>query len=330
VSEAERKIFFIFPGQGSQYRGMGSDLVEEFESAREIFGRASEVVGYDMAKLCFADPDDQLDLTRYTQPALITHQMACLASFQSLGGEDQAIVPVLLAGHSLGEYTALAIGGALSFEDAVRLVQHRGELMSELGQGSMLATTLDLPSAAALAAKHYCAIGGCNLPEQTVIAGEDGDLDALTEDLAARFPRKRGFRLPTEGAFHTYLMVNAARRFRGILADAEFGTLAVDVLSNYTGDVHEPNADAIRSRLFFQLFNPVRWLGCMNTALDRGVDTIVEFGGGIGKGEGPEEKRANLENIVKKTLKIREYEAVYLPAINAAGIHLAAEQLFQN
>ncbi|MCZ6476676.1 MAG: ACP S-malonyltransferase [Gammaproteobacteria bacterium] len=330
MSEAERKIFFIFPGQGSQYRGMGSDLVEEFESAREIFGRASEVVGYDMAKLCFADPDEQLDLTRYTQPALITHQMACLASFQSLGGEDQAIVPVLLAGHSLGEYTALAIGGALSFEDAVRLVQHRGELMSELGQGSMLATTLDLPSAAALAAKHYCAIGGCNLPEQTVIAGEDGDLDALTEDLTARFPRKRGFRLPTEGAFHTYLMVNAARRFRGILADAEFGTLAVDVLSNYTGDVHEPNADAIRSRLFFQLFNPVRWLGCMNTALDQGVDTIVEFGGGIGKGEGPEEKRANLENIVKKTLKIREYEAVYLPAINAAGIHLAAEQLFQN
>jgi len=309
---------------------MGSDLVEEFESAREIFGRASEVVGYDVAKLCFADPDEQLDLTRYTQPALITHQMACLASFQSLGGEDQAIVPVLLAGHSLGEYTALAIGGALSFEDAVRLVQHRGELMSELGQGSMLATTLDLPSAAALAAKHYCVIGGCNLPEQTVIAGEDGDLDALTEDLAARFPRKRGFRLPTEGAFHTYLMVNAARRFRGILADAEFGTLAVDVLSNYTGDVHEPNADAIRSRLFFQLFNPVRWLGCMNTALDQGVDTIVEFGGGIGKGESPEEKRANLENIVKKTLKIREYEAVYLPAINAAGIHLAAEQLFQN
>ncbi len=309
---------------------MGSDLVEEFESAREIFGRASEVVGYDMAKLCFADPDEQLDLTRYTQPALITHQMACLASFQSLGGEDQAIVPVLLAGHSLGEYTALAIGGALSFEDAVRLVQHRGELMSELGQGSMLATTLDLPSAAALAAKHYCAIGGCNLPEQTVIAGEDGDLDALTEDLTARFPRKRGFRLPTEGAFHTYLMVNAARRFRGILADAEFGTLAVDVLSNYTGDVHEPNADAIRSRLFFQLFNPVRWLGCMNTALDQGVNTIVEFGGGIGKGESPEEKRANLENIVKKTLKIREHEAVYLPAINAAGIHLAAEQLFQN
>ncbi len=307
---------------------MGSDLVEEFESAREIYDRASEVVGYDMAELCFGDRDGRLDLTRYTQPALITHQMACLASFRSLAAEDQAIVPVLLAGHSLGEYTALAIGGAISFEEALLLVKHRGELMSELGEGSMLATTLDLPSAAALAAKHYCAIGGCNLPEQTVIAGEDDDLDALTEDLTATFPKKRGVRLPTEGAFHTYLMVDAARRFRGILSDTEFGALEVDVLSNYTGKVHESNAEAIRSRLFFQLFNPVRWLGCMNTALDRGVDTIVEFGGGIGKGERPEDKRANLENIVKKTLKIREQEAVYLPAINAAGIHLAAEQLF--
>ncbi len=327
MSEAERKIFFIFPGQGAQYRGMGSDLVEEFESAREIFDRASDVVGYDMAELCFSDPDQQLDLTRYTQPALVTQQMACLASFQSLAGEKRTIVPALSAGHSLGEYTALVAGGALSLENALMLVKHRGELMSELGEGGMLATTLDLPTAAVLAADHYCAIAGCNLPEQTVIAGEDGDLDALAEDLTARFPRKRAFRLRTDGAFHTYLMVSAARRFRSILADAEFGELKLQVLSNYTGDVHESDADAIRSRLFFQLFNPVRWLGCMNTALDRGVDTIVEFGGGIGKDEGPENKRANLENIVKKTLKIREHEATYLPAINVAGIHYAAEQL---
>ncbi len=327
MSEAERKIFFIFPGQGAQYRGMGSDLVEEFESAREIFDRASEVVGYDMAELCFSDPDQQLDLTRYTQPALVTQQMACLVSFQSLAGEKRTIVPVLSAGHSLGEYTALVAGGALSLENALMLVKHRGELMSELGEGGMLATTLDLPTAAVLAADHYCAIAGCNLPEQTVIAGEDGDLDALAEDLTARFPRKRAFRLRTDGAFHTYLMVSAARRFRSILADAEFGELKLQVLSNYTGDVHESDAEAIRSRLFFQLINPVRWLGCMITALDKGVDTIVEFGGGIGKDEGPENKRANLENIVKKTLKIREHEATYLPAINVAGIHYAAEQL---
>ena len=106
--------------------------------------------------------------------------------------------------------------------------------------------------------------------------------------------------------------------------------MEVDVLSNYTGEVHEPDAEAIRSRLFFQLFNPVRWLGCMNTALDRGVDTIVEFGGGIGEGEGPADRRANLENIVKKTLKIRKHEATYLPAINSAGIYRAAEKLSTN
>jgi [acyl-carrier-protein] S-malonyltransferase len=106
--------------------------------------------------------------------------------------------------------------------------------------------------------------------------------------------------------------------------------LELAVLANYTGEAHESDAQAIRSRLFFQLFNPVRWLGCMTTALDKGIDTIVEFGGGIGKAEDPAEKRPNLESMVKKTLKTRGQEATYLPAINAAGIHLAAEQLSGN
>ncbi len=327
MSEAERKVLFIFPGQGAQYRGMGSDLVEEFEPARDIFGRASEVVGYDMADLCFNDPDEQLDLTRNTQPALVTHQMACLASLQSLIGDDHRIAPALAAGHSLGEYTALVAGGALSFEAALSLVKHRGELMGEFGEGSMLATTLDLPSAEVLAAKHFCAVAGCNLPEQTVIAGRDNDLDNLTEDLTANYPRKRAFRLRTEGAFHTYLMIDAARRYREILEGVEFGVLEVDVLSNYTGDAHESDGEAIRSRLFFQLFSPVRWLDCMSMALDRGIDVILEFGGGIGKGEGPAEKRPNLEGMVKKTLKFRGQDAIYLAAINAQGIYDAAESL---
>jgi len=308
---------------------MGSDLVGEFDCAREIFGTASEVVGYDMEKLCFADPNEQLNLTRYTQPALLTHQVACLEAFRSLTG-DQGAQPSLTAGHSLGEYTALVTAGALGFEDALKLVERRAELMGELGQGSMLATTLDLPSARALADKHYCGIGGCNLPEQTVIAGEDKDLDALTEELAERFPRKRAVRLNTEGAFHTYLMVSAARRFREVLEEVMFGELQVSVLSNYTGKLHEPDADAIRSRLFFQLFNPVRWIACMNTAVDEGVDTIIEFGGGIGKGERPEEKRPNLESMVKKALKWRGHDAEYYGAINAAGITASAEQLLDS
>lgn len=324
MSEFER-ILFIFPGQGSQYRGMGSDLVEEFECARECFDQASEVVGYDMSELCFSDPQEQLDLTRFTQPALLTHEVACLEAFRSLD-PDGKIRPSLTAGHSLGEYTALVTAGALSFENALTLVTRRAELMSEFGEGSMLATTLDLTAARALADKYYCGIGGCNLPEQTVIAGQDSDLDQLTEDLTAVYPRKRAVRLKTEGAFHTYLMVNAARRFREVLEEVSFKPLEVDVLSNYTGRMHESDAGAVRSRLFFQLFNPVRWMACMDEAMDTGIDTVIEFGGGIGKGSGPAEKRPNLESIVKKALKSRSHEAGYFGAISAAGIRSIAEQ----
>ncbi|HEU4617293.1 MAG TPA: hypothetical protein VFV10_04595, partial [Gammaproteobacteria bacterium] len=113
----------------------------------------------------------------------------------------------------------------------------------------------------------------------------------------------------------------------GILEQTEFSPLEIGVLSNYTGKLHESQPDAIRSRLFFQLFNPVRWIACMTAAIDAGVDTILEFGGGIGKGASPAEKRPNLEGIVKKTLKWREHDAQYLPAINAAGIRSAAQQL---
>jgi [acyl-carrier-protein] S-malonyltransferase len=307
---------------------MGSDLVQEFDGSKQIYARASEVVGYDIAALSTNDPRDELNLTRFTQPALLTHEIACFEAFRSLLPEP--VLPVMAAGHSLGEYSALACAGVLDFEAAVALVAERGRLMSELGRGSMLATTLDLQAAQELADKHYCGIGGCNLPEQTVIAGGDADLAGLEVDLASAHPGKRAKRLNAEGAFHTFLMVGAANAFRRELEKASFGPMKFDVLSNYTGKCHVNEADAIRSRLFFQLFNPVRWVGCMNTAMGAGIDTIIEFGGGIGKGEGPTEKRPNLESIVKKSLKWRGYEAEYLPAINVAGIRAAAELVSAN
>ena len=323
-----KKIGLIFPGQGAQYAGMGSDLIGEFDGARDVFERASEVVGYDMSELCFKDPRGEIDRTRYTQPALLTHEVACLEAFRGLVGAD--VTPILTAGHSLGEYSALVAAGALSLEDALALVVERGRLMSELGRGAMLATTLDMKSATELADKHYCGIGGSNLPDQTVIAGEGDDLDRLAADLANHHPGKRAIRLNTEGAFHTYLMVQAAQQFRPALEATQFAGLAVDVLSNYTGELHVNDAEGIRSRLFFQLFNPVRWVACMSAAIDADVSTIIEFGGGIGKGEGPADKRANLDSIVKKTLKWRSHEAQYLPAINVAGIRAAAEALSGN
>jgi [acyl-carrier-protein] S-malonyltransferase len=304
---------------------MGSDLVDAFPVARGLYERASSVVGYDMMELAFRDPRDELNKTRFTQPALLTHEIACLEVFRSLVGDR--IRPVLGAGHSLGEYSALVHAGALTFEAALKLVQRRGELMSEFGRGGMLATTLELPAAAALADKHFCGIGGCNLPDQTVVAGESSDLEALAAELATLYPNKRGVRLNTEGAFHTYLMVSAAQEFRKVLEQTDFGPLTVDTLSNYTGKLHESASKAIRSRLFFQLFNPVKWVTCINCAVDAGIDGVIEFGGGIGKGEGPDGKRPNLETIVKKSLKWREHQAQYLPAINATTIRATAEQL---
>ena len=165
-----RRILFIFPGQGSQYPGMGSDLVEEFKPAREVFARASEVAGYDMEELWL----------RGSAPTAGLHPLYATGDTHTRSGLLQSLLslvpdirPAMAAGHSLGEYTALVTGGALSFEDALRLVIRRAELMYEHGQGRMLATALDLGQARALADKHFCGIGGCNLPEQTVIAGSE-------------------------------------------------------------------------------------------------------------------------------------------------------------
>ena len=320
-----RKILFQFPGQGSQYRGMGSDLVADFATAREVYERASTVLGYDLAKLSAEDPDGRLDLTRYTQPALLVHEIACLSVFRELTGNR--VSPTLAAGHSLGEYSALVAAGALSLEAATALVAERGRLMSELGRGAMAATTLDIGTARQIADKHYCQVAGSNLPDQTVVAGKREDLEKLTADLTATHKGKRAIELNTEGAFHTYLMVGAAQEFRKALDQAEIGRLGCPVLSNYTGNFHVDDPGAIRSRLFFQLFNPVLWVDCMRKAVESGVDTIVEFGGGIGKGEGPAEKRPNLESVAKKSLKHLGSEAQYVAAINAAGIRAAAEAL---
>jgi len=321
----ESTLMLLFPGQGSQYAGMGSDIYAEFPQARDIYTEASDVLGYDVAKLSFEDPDGQIGLTRYTQPCLLTHEIACLRVLEGLlGGPMQARIA---GGHSLGEYTALVAAGSLSFADGLKLVQARGNLMSEFGEGGMLALTMDADSAAKVAAQFYCQVATLNLPDQTVVAGKDADLAGLATYVGEHFPRKRAIPLATEGAFHTYLMVDAAQRFRTILEDTRFEEPAFDVLSNYTATVHDPYWGAIRTALFFQLFNPVNWVGCLATALAIGVDTMVEFGGGLGKTDGPAGKRPNLEGIVRKTLKREEREARYLGAINVETLRATAGEL---
>jgi [acyl-carrier-protein] S-malonyltransferase len=231
----------------------------------------------------------------------------------------------ITARHSLGEYTALVAAGVISFADGLRLVRKRGELMGQHGEGGMLALGLTVAEAGPLADRFYCQVASCNLPLQTVVGGTDADLDALEAALPELFPKKRATRLKTEGAFHTYLMVTAAREFRTALDAVEFGAAKFTVLSNYTGLAHEDSPDSIRTRLFFQLFNPVDWLGCMETAANAGVTKFIEFGGGIGKGEGPEDKKPNLQSIINKNLRALEHEADYVAAINATGLKALTE-----
>jgi len=323
MGDYEQHVFYIFPGQGSQYAGMGSDLYEEFAVARDVYARAGEVLGYDIAELSFKDPEDKLNLTRYTQPALLTHSYACLQVFREL--TDDRLKPAIAAGHSLGEYSALVAAKVLTFESALKLVQKRGELMGDYGEGEMSAFPLVLDTIRPIAGKHRCAVAGCNLPEQTVVGGRAEDLELVEQEVLEQFARKRPVRLKTEGAFHTYYMEKAAELFRPVLEDASFGSAEARVLSNYTGGFHDADAAKIREGLYYQLSNPVMWHANLLTAFGDGVKMIFEFGGGIGSAETPDGKRPNLEGMIKRATRAADYEAQYRSAINAPTVKETAD-----
>jgi [acyl-carrier-protein] S-malonyltransferase len=317
MTESQQNFLFVFPGQGSQYVGMGRDLCQEYETARNIYRRAGEVLGYDIEALSFDGPEEQLNLTRHTQPALLTHSIACLEVFREL--TEHRVQPAVAAGHSLGEYSALVAAGSLSFESALQLVQKRGELMGTFGEGEMTAFPLDIETVRPIAERFHCAVAGCNLPEQTVVGGRAEDLTLVEEAVAEAFPRKRAVRLKTEGAFHTYYMVTAAQHYRAVLAEAAFSAPGIRVLSNFSGGFHDTDAESIRSRLFFQLFHPVLWHANLQAALGTGISSIIEFGGGIGPGE-PDAKRPNLEGMIKKAMRGSDNAAGYHAVINSQSL----------
>lgn len=314
-------ILFIFPGQGAQYRGIGSDLFKTYQTVKETYQEASDTLGYDIAQLSFSDPNEQINFTRYTQPVLVTHHIACLRLFNEL--TNHSVSAQMTAGHSLGEYSALVAAGSLGFSQALELVRKRGELMGEYGTGEMEALALEVDDARTLADEFYCGIAARNLTEQTVVGGLPEDLEALAGAMRERFPGKRSTRLKTEGAFHTYYMVEAAKQFRRSLQSQEFKALTLQVASNFSGGFHEADAESIRSRLFMQLFNPVLWVDNLQSAAERGLKTVVEFGGGIGKGDSPSDKRANLEGIVKKTFRGSKNAPDTFSVMNKASLEAA-------
>ncbi len=314
---------YIFPGQGCQYVGIGSDIVKKYKSVSQLYELANDLLHFNVSELSFSGPEDQINLTKFTQPVLVTHQLAC---FYALCEElNTDLRPSITAGHSLGEYTALVIGGSLAPEQAIRLVAKRGALMSELGTGSMMATTLTLDDANRIAREVNCSIAGINLPEQIVLAGLDADLEKAINLIQREFPKKRAIPLKTEGAFHSYLMKDAAAKFLVELQNEEFKSPSIPVLSNYTGLPHENDRESIINNLYCQLFSPVRWVDCISYALNQGASRVVEFGGGIGKGIEPSEKKPNLQAMMKKLSQHFEVETLYFSAINTDSIEETAK-----
>ena len=277
-----RRMVCVFPGQGSQFVGMGRDLWEMDAEVRGLFEEANAVLGYDLRSLCFDGPEDELRLTQNTQPAILVHSVATWMHLRTRGLEPQ-----LLAGHSLGEYSALVVAGVLTFADAVQAVHKRGLFMQQAvppGEGSMAA----LLGVARQAAEALCVeFGGdgvlqpanYNDPGQTVIAGETQRVRAA---MAAVKERRlgRAVALKVSAPFHCRMLAPAAQRLAEVLAPVSCREFTYPVISNVTASPH-PSPGAVKDLLVEQVCAPVRWEESMNYAVAQGCDTLLEVGPGV-------------------------------------------------
>ena len=275
------KVAFVFPGQASQYSGMGKELAEKYPVARAVFDEADQALGFSVSKLCFEGTEDDLKLTANTQPAILTVSVAAGRVLAEKG-----IAPDFVAGHSLGEYSALVAAGSVKFADAVKLVHKRGTYMQEAvpaGQGAMAAIMGLSPAVVQDACKRaaegeICSPANLNSPEQTVISGHAGAVKRAVE-IASQLGAKRSMVLPVSAPFHSALMVPAQEKLEKDLNAAEFEDLQVPLVTNVDADSIRQGEEA-RSALIRQVTMPVRWEESMRMLLDEGVNTFVEVGPG--------------------------------------------------
>jgi [acyl-carrier-protein] S-malonyltransferase len=271
------KLAFCFPGQGSQEVGMGAAMAESFAEARAVYDEASQAVGFDVARLCFEGPIEELTKTELQQPALVATSIACLRAVETIG-----VRPEFVVGHSVGEYSALAAAGSASTLEAVALVRERGEAMAATAEehpGAM-AAILGLEDGVV---EELCAsIDGVwpanyNCPGQLVVSGENAAVERLLEEAASRGAR-RTVKLRVSGAFHSPLVEPAADRLRPALERVSFSEPSPRFMSTVTAGIE--TADRIAGLLLDQLTGPVKFTQAVRGLVEKGVDTFVEIGPG--------------------------------------------------
>jgi [acyl-carrier-protein] S-malonyltransferase len=275
-------IAFIFPGQGSQHPGMGRDLAEKFPAARQVFEEVDEALGFPLSELCFNGPAEQLQLTENTQPAILTVSIAALRAMQSEGFPRAEFV----AGHSLGEYSALVAAGALSLGDAIRTVRARGRYMQAavpVGAGAMaaiLGADLETVNAGCEQASEgeVCSAANINTPSQVVIAGAAGAIDRAIVILKER-GAKRAMKLNVSAPFHCAMMKPAQDRLAADLNTIQFSGSEMPLVTNVDARA-VTSADLLRDSLVRQVSQPVRWLESVEFLISQGVKTFIEIGPG--------------------------------------------------
>jgi [acyl-carrier-protein] S-malonyltransferase len=276
------KLAYIFPGQGSQAPGMGKDLATNFPAAQRVFEEADDALGFSISEMCFNGSVEDLQLTENTQPAILTVSVAALRAMEAEGLPQADFV----AGHSLGEYSALVAAGSISLTDAVRTVRARGSYMQEatpVGAGAMAAIMgaelSDIMAACGEAQEgDVCQPANLNAPGQVVIAGHNGAVERAIELLKAR-GAKRAIKLKVSAPFHCALMMPAQERLAADLSEIEFADLRVPLVTNVDAELISEGARA-RDALIRQVSSPVRWQESMELLLAKGVETLVEVGPG--------------------------------------------------